>query len=265
MDDPYNLTITGAIKKNKREIPSEMKLASEKFPDSKFCFSDKITLLSFTPKKNKVALLASTFSSSTEIIDGKPNLISHYNKTKDATDAFDKLCYSFTTARKTSRWPVRIFFGILDQAIVNARILLSCKLINDKRTKKVSAQQCMQGVIDYLTKPFLMKRYKTVTLRKDIRYSIAGILKMDINEAIPNESQIIIMDSYKRCTICPSKKDRKTKSCCAACRRPICKVHRSGLCIYCGSCKWKPSNFLCIFFTSLSILKFSLLEIFHFV
>lgn len=84
-EDSYNLTITGTIRKNKTEIPCEMIAGSKEIPNSKFCFNDKITLLSFTPKKNKIVLLASSFMSSTDISNGKPDLILHYNKTKGGT------------------------------------------------------------------------------------------------------------------------------------------------------------------------------------
>lgn len=89
LEEPYNLTITGTIRKNKREIPAEMKVASKEFPESKFCFSDKVTLLSFTPKKNKIVLLASSFTSSIDITNDKPDIILHYNKTKGGTNTFD--------------------------------------------------------------------------------------------------------------------------------------------------------------------------------
>lgn len=232
LEDPYNLTITGAIKKKQREIPNEMQIASKEISNSKFCFNDKITLLSYTPKKNKIILLTSSFIS-TEITDGKPNMIHHYNKTKGATDTFHKLCNSFTTSRITNRWSMRLFFGILDQAIVNARILLSCKLLNNGNQTKLTAQQCMQGVIDYLVKPFLMERYTKMTLRKDIHYALAGILNIDVKEELQNDSKLIIMDRYKRCAMCPVKKDRKTRSCCPSCKRPICNDHRTG---YCADC-----------------------------
>ena len=81
VEPPYQLTITGTVRKNKREIPTEFKLSSKIIPDTKFCFSENIALLSYTPKKNKVVILASTYSKSTEITDGKPNIILHYNKT----------------------------------------------------------------------------------------------------------------------------------------------------------------------------------------
>lgn len=86
MKPPYNLTITGTIQENKREIPAEMIVASQTPPKTKFCFAKNNNItLSFTPKKNKIVLVASSFSSSTTITNGKPEIILHYNKTKGDT------------------------------------------------------------------------------------------------------------------------------------------------------------------------------------
>ncbi|CAD6233757.1 GSCOCG00012309001-RA-CDS [Cotesia congregata] len=49
---PYDLTITGTIRSNKKEIPLEMKIAGEE-RTAKYCHHDSITLVSWTPKKKK--------------------------------------------------------------------------------------------------------------------------------------------------------------------------------------------------------------------
>ncbi|KAG8238962.1 hypothetical protein J437_LFUL018817 [Ladona fulva] len=86
LDQPFNMSVTGTIRKNKREIPMEMKLASKYPPETKFCQTKDITLLSHTPKKNKIILVASTYLHTQEITDGKPNFILHYNDTKGGMD-----------------------------------------------------------------------------------------------------------------------------------------------------------------------------------
>lgn len=232
-EEPYKMSITGTIRKNKREIPAEMKVSSKTIPDSKFCFSDKITLLSHTPKKNKIVLLVSTFLTSDEVTEGKPNMIRHYNKTKGGTDNFDKLCHSFSTARRTRRWPLRFFFGMLDQSAVNARILLSCKNVNEGKSA-VTADFCLNEIIKKLVEPTLQERFTMITIRKDIRYGIAGILGIDVEDT-SDENKIIQLDHYARCLVCPRNKDRKTKTACCACKRPMCNDHRSALCTTCAS------------------------------
>lgn len=122
---PYNLKITGTIKKNKRQIPADFLVAPKERPASKFCHSTSgdLTLVSYAPKKKKtkkIVLLVSTFLHTTEIQDGKPIIVKHYNVTKGGTDNYDKLCHSYTVSGSTNRCPVRSFHGILDQAIINS-------------------------------------------------------------------------------------------------------------------------------------------------
>ncbi|KAG8227346.1 hypothetical protein J437_LFUL003335 [Ladona fulva] len=123
-NEPFNIPVTGIIQKNKRETPAEMKVSEQNPPHTKFVFSD-ITLLLHTPKKNKLVLLASTYSSSTNIENGKPEIIHHYNSTKGGTDCFDMLCHAFTISRKTNCWLMQVFYGMLEQAKLSSLHTLS--------------------------------------------------------------------------------------------------------------------------------------------
>ena len=51
----------------------------------------------------------------------------HYNKTKGGVDSHDLKFALFTTARKTNRWPMRLFYGMLDSFIVDAYVILLAK------------------------------------------------------------------------------------------------------------------------------------------
>lgn len=229
---PYNLTITGTLRKNKREIPAEMKVASKSPPDSKFCHADNLTLVSFTPKKNKIVLLLSSYMHTTEIQDCKPKIIHHYNETKGGTDTFDQLCHSYSVTRRTNRWPMRIFYGMLDQAAVNSRVLLKCKLKADNSKDKCTAVSCLEKLSLYLIKPYLLKKYNdTVTLRRDLKVGIAGILGLDVHKEEVYER--VKLPKRMRCVECSRQSDRKTNEGCASCQRPVCDDHRL---IFCKTC-----------------------------
>lgn len=96
LDDPYNMTITGTIRKNKQEIPVAMKVAAKDFPSSKFCHTDKLSLVCLTPKKHKIVLVTSSFIKTSIGEKQKPEMILHCNKTKGGTDVFDQLCHTYT-------------------------------------------------------------------------------------------------------------------------------------------------------------------------
>lgn len=234
LKDPFNLKITGTLRKNKRELPADFIVAPKIRPSTKFCHTQDLTLLSYAPKKkksNKIVLVVSTFLHTEELTNEKPNIVMHYNATKGGTDNFDKLCHSYTVSGRTNRWPVRFFYGVLDQAIVNSRILLQCKRKMDGNEEKVTAIHCLDNVYVHLVTPYLEYRYTISTLRKDLRVGIASILKKDV--ATEKSLEHIELPQAMRCALCSRKEDRKTRKGCSSCHRPVCNEHSFPLCNDC--------------------------------
>ena len=46
-----------------------------------------------------------------------------YNHEKGGVDSHDQMCARYTTARKTSRWSMRDFYGIVDSSALNAFVI----------------------------------------------------------------------------------------------------------------------------------------------
>lgn len=145
--------------------------------------------------------------------------------------AYRWLCHSHTVHSKTYRWPMRVFQGMIDQAAVNSRILLKCKLVNRGITTNLTAKKCLDKLSLYLVKPFLERRYSNEIVRKSLRDAIGTIL----NKSRPSDSvERVELPSKKRCGLCPRSKDRKTNIQCPACEQPMCNDHRMYLCTDCG-------------------------------
>jgi len=53
----------------------------------------------------------------------KPFAILDYNATKGAVDAFDELVGNYSCGRKSNRWPMRLFYFMIDTAGVNAYVM----------------------------------------------------------------------------------------------------------------------------------------------
>jgi hypothetical protein len=62
-----------------------------------------------------------------DTITKKPEIISHYNKTKGTVDCLDKMVEKFTCRRRTQKWTINIFFYMLDIAARNAYALYNIK------------------------------------------------------------------------------------------------------------------------------------------
>lgn len=126
LQEPYKLTLVGTIRSNKREIPEELKNSrSRPVGTSMFCFDGPLTLVSYKPKPAKMVYLLSSCNEDAAIneVTGKPEMIIYYNQTKEGVDTLDQMCSHMSCSRKTNRWPMCLFYGMLNIAFVNAYII----------------------------------------------------------------------------------------------------------------------------------------------
>jgi len=145
---------------------------------------------------------------------------------KGGTDTFDQLCKEYTTSRITNRWPMRFFYGMLDQAGINAFILYYLR----KNNTKIHRREFIKELIFDLVQPCLKKRLEVLNLRKSIRLSIQEILGQE--EEISLNPQTKMM-KRKRCSVCPYSDNTKTWFCCALCGSAVCDKHRTNFCLRC--------------------------------
>lgn len=53
----------------------------------------------------------------------KPNTVTDYNKKKCGVDIMDQMVREYSVRRGTRRWPVAVFYNMLDMAALNAHVL----------------------------------------------------------------------------------------------------------------------------------------------
>ena len=84
-------------------------------------------IASYCFKKGKVVTLLSTMhlvkSTESPGLEKKLEVVTYYNATKGGVDIMDQIVRCFTTKRKTRRWPIVIFYNILDISALNALIV----------------------------------------------------------------------------------------------------------------------------------------------
>lgn len=226
----HGLTIVSTLSKDKREIPSEFQ-ADRRRPvkSSLFGFSGDITLLSYVPKKKKNILLVSTMHNLKEIdgTTGKPEMLLFYNKTKGGVDALDNKCSKFSSGRKTRRWPLAIFFRIVDICLSNTHLLYLCH----KNNPLLKRFNFVQELVNELIRPHLEARRNTPISRElqNILDKILGT-QSDPIESDDISDRLIIR---KTCTTCNPKLKRKTNYKCTLCHKPICLQCSKKMCNYC--------------------------------
>ncbi|XP_045489690.1 piggyBac transposable element-derived protein 4-like [Pieris rapae] len=232
LQSPYNLTLVGTLRSNKREIPKKLhNVKSRAIGTSMFCYDGAKTLVSYKPKSNKVVFVLSTIHDQPNINEatGKPEIVHFYNTTKGAVDTVDQMCSIMSTNRKTQRWPLCIFYNMLNLSSINAYVIhVSNNVRNNK--KPMSRRDFVMKIGDQLMEPWLRQRIQTVTLRRDIKVMIQDILgdSSNIEAPVPSASNV-----RKICYLCPSKARRMTKHRCMKCKNAICGSHNVDMCSSC--------------------------------
>lgn len=232
LDKPYNLTVVGTIRKNKKELPPEITtLTGREIGSSRFCFDNEKTLVSYKTKKNKGVILLSTMHEGAIINDQsqKPEIIEFYNRTKCGVDVFDQMCSNMSCSRKTRRWPLCIFYDLLNIITINSWIIHNHNLAR-KNEKPITRKEFLCQLAQQLIKPWMEERLKLPTLQRSIRSIICDNLKIEEHQEVPmpQETRRTI------CYYCPSKKRRMTTTFCHHCHRPFCSEHRGNFCHECA-------------------------------
>lgn len=228
------LTMVGTTRKNKGEIPeSFLDLTGREKNTAMFAYDGPLTLLSYCPPKStkkKVVIMLSTLHDSPDNNNEVelPEIVHFYNKTKGGVDVFDAMSKKYSVLRKTKRWPMCIFYGLLNGIGINTWVLYKCSKAPNKPDIKFRRTFLKELGLN-LIEEHLKERVQKPTLRRDIRESIAAILKEPMPVDPPGSKE----HSQGRCGFCPRKRDRKSKTRCAKCKIPICLDHQVKICQRC--------------------------------
>ncbi|XP_068215907.1 piggyBac transposable element-derived protein 4-like [Palaemon carinicauda] len=123
-----NTSIVGTMNKARREIPFQMKSWKGQLYDTLLLKNKDTTLAINQSKKNKTVFILSSLHRTVSIGDGqkkKPETVVYYNATKFGVDVLDQMAQNHSKRCPSRRWPIHVFYNILDLAIINAWILYS--------------------------------------------------------------------------------------------------------------------------------------------
>lgn len=228
----HKITFVGTIKKNKRELPLEFTNTRTR-PEcsSVFGFQEDTTIVSYIPKKYRNVLLVSTLHHDDTIDVStaeqcKPEIITFYNHTKGGVDNLDKLSANYDVARNTRRWPMVIFYSMMNMAGVNSQIIYAC----NNNVYDIQRRLYLRELALNLTKNHLVRRSMETNVPRSVRerrQEVAGTASVQNNQELPPAG------IRKRCFFC--KKDSKTKYYCQKCKKFICLTHLQAWCPPCSA------------------------------
>jgi hypothetical protein len=223
----HKTTIVGTLRKNKKEIPPDFLSNNNRSkPSSLFGFGDKKVLLSYVPnkKQNKIVLLLSTLHEDDKIDENtgpaaKPEIITFYNATKGGVDVVDQMKEEYSVGRMTRRWPMRLFYSIINIAGINSQIIYKANTENLMLRRLYLKEISMSLVKQHMT-----IRASIDTLNIPLRNQIARFVPAEQASSSKKEG---------KCSICPTKKNRRTKKGCSRCPKLLCNEHCTYLCEDC--------------------------------
>ncbi|UYV82070.1 hypothetical protein LAZ67_21000657 [Cordylochernes scorpioides] len=125
------------MRKNKPQIPPQFQPHPKRESGTSiFGFSGTKTLVSYVPKKRKSVILISSMHHDNKCDEttGKPDIIMDYNLTKGGVDTIDQMVSNFSTSRRSRRWPLALFYALLDITALNSYIIFNYQI--DKKDQK---------------------------------------------------------------------------------------------------------------------------------
>uniref|UniRef100_A0AAV2KAC5 PiggyBac transposable element-derived protein domain-containing protein n=1 Tax=Knipowitschia caucasica TaxID=637954 RepID=A0AAV2KAC5_KNICA len=132
-------TILGAVNKNRREIPQSTKRMDRKEFTTELFSTAGATITVYAPKRKKAVYVLSSMHSLVQTEDTtkrKPNTVTLYNTTKRGVDEMEQMLREYSVRSGTRRWPVAVFYNMIDMAALNAHVLYqACTGKQERRVK----------------------------------------------------------------------------------------------------------------------------------
>ncbi|CAH2087762.1 unnamed protein product [Euphydryas editha] len=155
-----------------------------------FCSDGCLTLASYKTRLFEMVYLLSSCNEEAAInpTTDKPEMIMFYNQTKGGVDTFDQMCSAMSCSRKTNRWPMVIFYRILNMAIVKSYIIY-CHNMLSKNEKPLNRREFMKKLSTVLTTPWITKRLEAPTLPRHVRSNIELVLPKPTVQASIDEEE----------------------------------------------------------------------------
>lgn len=160
-----NTTFLGTLRPNSRSIARDAVMKNKELYQSDFFESDGVLMVNYQCKVKKSVSLLSTMHCSPKIITEhekkKPEMVVDYNKTKTGVDTLDQMLRTYSTKAATRRWPICVFYDLLNKAAINAHVLY-CEAVGP-----VSRKRFLHELSKQLCQPLRSKRKRKADVCRD--------------------------------------------------------------------------------------------------
>ncbi|KAK7891607.1 hypothetical protein WMY93_023570 [Mugilogobius chulae] len=194
-----NTSLVGTMNAARRELPPSAHQRAELF-SSRVLKHDRTTLTIYQGKAKKNVCVLSSLHQTVAVESDrkkKPETVCFYNKSKCGVDTLDQMARKYTVKGATRRWPLAVFYNILDLAAINAWVLF---------------QQCTGTNI--ARRAFILELAKE--LRRDVLQAKASsnAPELQLHPQVPG--------NRRQCQINRHCKKNRTTTICCGCQKPVC-------------------------------------------
>lgn len=196
--------------------------------------SDGDTLVSYVPQKNKNVVLISSLhdDQAIDISTGekeKPEIISFYNSTKLGVDIVDKMCGADNVRRTSKRWPMVIFFTMLNIGTINSQIIYVGNGFADLRRRFFIKQLANELMLGQLSRRSL----KSIGMPAHLQQKLKRYAPTQPPDEKDDQHQI--PPKRRRCGTCTLETGQRRLSQheCKYCRTSTCISHAIFMCPRC--------------------------------
>jgi len=116
-------------------------------------------------------------------------------------------------SRKVRRWPLVLFFRLIDLAGINAQVIFSTNNRNNKLIRRTFLEEVGLSLLQVQLKKRAVSKYIPRSLRQKVS-------TFSDEKKLPECSKVV--GKRRRCAVCPRNKDIKTTNSCQTCKVYMC-------------------------------------------
>lgn len=230
--------VCGTIRANRGEFPKEFKDAKLAAGQSVYLEMDGIVAVHWKDKRNVFVMSSFHGNEETTVHRNrgdiiKPLMIQSYNNNLGGVDRCDQYLSYYGLNRKSLKWWKKVFFRLLDMAIVNSMLLFFKK--NPQLQKKKNASKKFREMLVYeMVQPFLYEQADNLTQpagRPSLEPKTKSKVDVLDSTRLTGKHYASKRNPRRKCCVCAYKRDpntgkrsnKRTVNYCAKCEKYVCE------------------------------------------
>jgi len=140
----------------------------------------------------------------------------------------DHMVTVFSCKRKINRWPMVLFFNMVDVAALASFTVWLCNVTDWRKESKCARRRhFLVELGEQLVKPLISRRLRMPTnLRQNVRDAISTVgAKLQLANELATTPTDKQASGQGRCYVRARSRDRKVRKFCSSCGKAVCAEH----------------------------------------